>query len=394
MARRKLSTALADRVTPPERGVRIFTDTEMAGFYLKVTAQGSRIWFVQRRIGGKPCRKIIGRYPDLNGAEAREAARKALGQMGLGIDPAEERRRERARSVTLRQAIEMVLASRPHAPRTEADYRNFPERYLKSWLDKPLRELGEDRAAVRDRHASIARNHGRAAADYSLRIFRAAYRRARRQHPDLPEPPTMNVDFSPTRRRTVDLDPKRLLAWGRAVVGIQNPIRRDLHLFMILTGMRRTATIEIQVEHIDIGKGLLHVPTPKGGAERAFDLPLSRPLMDLVRHRVAENDAIFPGKPWLFPAAGRTGHVMEVKEPALGGLTGHALRHAYTSIACEVVPIAEMKLLLNHAVSDVTFRYMQRRLDRLRVLQESASARILEAVGLQWTEGAWPPIPA
>lgn len=391
MARQKLSTSLAERAASPERGVKIYTDTEMAGFYLKVTAQGSKIWFVQRRIGGKPCRKIIGRYPDLNGAEAREEARKALGKLGLGIDPAEERRRERARSVTLRQAIEMVLAAKPHSPRTAADYWAYGRRYMKDWLDKPLRELGEDRAAVRDRHARIAKNHGKTVADYTMRIFRAAYRRARRQHPDLPEPPTVNIDFSLPRRRKVELDAKRLLAWGRATLALKNPVRRDAHLFMLLTGMRRSAACEARVEHINVKAAVLHVPNPKGGTSRAFDLPLSRPLLDLVRWRVRENEALYPDTPWLFPARSKRGHLYEVKDAKLDGLTGHALRHAFTSLASEVVPIAELKLLLNHKINDVTFGYMQRRLDRLRDLQERASARILEAVGMEWTPGSWPP---
>lgn len=173
-----------------------------------------------------------------------------------------------------------------------------------------------------------------------------------------------------------------------------SPVRRDLHLFMLLTGMRRTATCEALVEHVDLEAAVLHVPRPKGGEDRAFDLPLSRPLLDLVRHRIAENKILDYRSPWLFPSwNSKTGHATETREPALGGLHGHALRHAYRTLCEDAgVSCAHAKLLLNQTVSDVSFGYMQRRLEALRESQERASAYILAAVGLEWRPGEWPPV--
>lgn len=394
MAKRKLSTNLAASVKAPARGVKIYTDTELAGFYLRVTSRGSKTWLVQRRIDGKPVRRILGRYPDLNGAEARETARTALGQLGLGVDPIQAARRARARSVTLHDAIEMLLASKSHAPRTAADYWTYANRYMKPWLKRSLRDLGEDREGVRERHARIIQDHGKTVADYSMRIFRAAYRRARRQHPDLPEPPTTNVDFSPPRRKVVRPSPDELQAWGRAVVAIDNPVRRDANLFMILTGMRLTAACEARVADVDVEAGSLRVPNPKGGAARAFDLPLSGPLLDLARHRFQQNQILVGDSPWLFPSpTSKSGRLIEARHKTLGALHGHALRHLYASLALESgVPVAELKILLNHKMADVTFGYLHIGIKHLREYQERASARILAALGLRWTAGSWPPV--
>jgi integrase len=96
-----------------------------------------------------------------------------------------------------------------------------------------------------------------------------------------------------------------------------SPARRDLHLFMLLTGMRRTATCQALAAHVDLQAAALHVPRPKGGEDRAFDVPLSTPLVDLLRHRLAENEAIDRGTPWLFPSiTGKGGHMMETGEGA------------------------------------------------------------------------------
>ncbi len=393
MAARRLTTEFARRVPFAESGQDTYSDSELRGFYLRVNC-ASKTWIAQRSLGGRQRRVTLGRFPDLNAAEAREAARKALADLGQGRDPAEERRRVRALGITLRQALELHLAAKPHAERTEADYWDVLERYVEDWLDRPLRELGEDRAGVRARHERVSGKRGRTVADYAFRIVRAAYNRALREHPNLPPNPCANVDFRAPRRRVVKPSPDELVKWGRAVVGIQNPVRRDLHLFMLLTGMRRTAACEVQAKHVKVDDGVLHVPRPKGGAARAFDLPLSAPLLDLVRHRLEENRKVKRGTPWLFPSTtSKSGRLVEVKERALGKLHGHALRHLYSSLALEAgVPIAELKFLLNHRVADVTFTYLQPGLAHLRQHQERASARILEAVGLHWEEGWWPPI--
>jgi integrase len=126
------------------------------------------------------------------------------------------------------------------------------------------------------------------------------------------------------------------------------------------------------------------VPSPKGGEERAFDLPLSGALTDLVRRRIEENRVAHPDSPWLFPSDSASGHVAEIRADALGDLVGHALRHLYATLALEAgVPIAELKFLLNHAVSSggVTMGYLHPSLDHLRGWQETATARILAALG-------------
>lgn len=148
------------------------------------------------------------------------------------------------------------------------------------------------------------------------------------------------------------------------------------------------------MEHASDDGLALHVPSPKGGAARAFDLPLSSALADLVAHRAAANPAINRRSQWLFPSDSRSGHVAEVQQPELDGLTGHALRHAYASLALQAgTPLLELKFLLNHSASSggVTMGYLHPSLDHLREHQEKASAYILDALGMVHEPGSWPP---
>jgi integrase len=387
----KITQALVERAPIPETGKSVLhADTEMRGFYLIVTPT-KRSFYVQSLVNGKQVRTKLGDHPAMDAKQARDTARRTLVGMRGGTNPNEERRKAKARGITLRDALDLHLAAKPLSARTKQDYRYCCEQYLADWLDKALADLGASRAAVRERHVRITEKHGAPTADTVFRIFRAVYNRGLREHPDLPANPSANVDYHGLKRRKVDVEAERLKAWGRAVLDL-HPVRRDLHLFMILTGMRRTSACEARAADLDLAAGSLHVPKPKGGASRAFDLPLSGPLSDLLGHRLAENPQLHRKSLWLFPADSKSGHVAEVAQHELDGLTGHALRHTYATLALQAsVPIAELKFLLNHAAGNVTMGYLNPTQDHLRGYQEKASAYVLNALGLEWTAGEWPP---
>ncbi len=387
----KITQSLVERAPRPEPGKSVlYADTEMRGFYLIVTAT-KRSFYVQSLVNGRQVRTKLGDHPAMDAKQARDAARQTLVGMRGGVNPNEERRRARARGITLREALDLHLAAKPLSPRTKDDYRYNCEQYLSDWLDRPLAELGADRSGVRDRHRRITERHGAPSADNAFRIFRAVYNRGLREHPDLPPNPCGNVDYHGLRRREVDAPTDRLRAWGKAVLGL-HPVRRDLHLFMVLTGMRRTSACEARASDLDLASWRLHVPKPKGGSTRAFDLPLSGPLADLLGHRVEENPRLHRRSPWLFPADSKSGHVAEVAQHELDGLTGHALRHTFATLAVQAgVPLLELKYLLNHAASNVTMGYIHVGPEHLRKHQEVASRYILEQLDLAWSEGEWPP---
>lgn len=385
----KITQALAEHAPRPLSGPpSLYADPELRGFYLIVTPT-KRGYYVQSLVHGKQVRTKIGDHPAITAKDARALAAKTLVSMKAGVNPSEERRKARAKGITLRQALELHLASKPLSAKTVEGYRYVVETYLSDWLDKTLAEIGADRVGVRERHQRITKKNGKATADATFRTFRAVYGRGLREHPDLPSNPTANVDFHGVKKRKVDADADKLKAWGKAVLDL-SPVRRDLHLFMLLTGMRRTASCEAKRD--DRQGDVLHVPKPKGGAARAFDLPLSKALQDLLDHREQEADAIKRKTPWLFPSDSKTGHVQEVQQEELNGLTGHALRHCYGTLAVQAgVPLLELKYLLNHASGDVTMGYLNPSADHLREYQEKATAYVLEQIGLTHEPGTWPP---
>jgi integrase len=375
------------RNLPPGSGQ--FVDQSLPGFML-VSGRQRVSWYVQATVrGGRQTKYRVGHWPEVPQVEARRLAADVLAAMRRGLDPREAERAKKARSTTLEEALEAHLAGRNRSPRTEENYRYALTQYLGDWRHRSVEEIGRDRAGVRARHQRITTDHGLATADSVMRVLRAVYNRARREHPELPPNPCENVDYHGGRRRQVDLAPERLRAWGRAVLGIR-PVRRDLQLFMILSGMRRSSACEARIEHVDFERGCLRVPSPKGGEARAFDLPLSPPLVDLLRARVGERT-----NGWIFQSNRNGGPIREVRDEELGGLVGHALRHCYASVSIEAgVGFAELKVLLNHSVSGmgVTGGYLHLGLRHLQDTQARASAAVLDRLGLDHAPGSWPPL--
>lgn len=99
MATARITKRLVDSTAPGSRDVFIWDD-ELPGFGLKVTPKGLKKYIVQYRIPGigrkaTPKRVQLGRHGALTAEEARQLARKELGHVAHGNDPARDRAERR-----------------------------------------------------------------------------------------------------------------------------------------------------------------------------------------------------------------------------------------------------------------------------------------------------------
>ncbi len=62
---------------------------------------------------------------------------------------------------------------------------------------------------------------------------------------------------------------------------------------LLCTGLRKTSAIEMKWSDVNLDTGVLHIPKPKGGEVRAFDLPLPTLLVDLFRARWVQHEKLF-----------------------------------------------------------------------------------------------------
>jgi integrase len=136
----KLGKREIDALTCPSgRRDRMYFDEDLAGFGVRVTSDGAKVFLFQYRRGKLLRRLRLGRYGDLTPAQARKLAESARGQVAAGGDPAaergaaiaadvaaakEQRRQADADSLTVDKLVELwdakQLAHRSHRYRAEA----------------------------------------------------------------------------------------------------------------------------------------------------------------------------------------------------------------------------------------------------------------------------------
>jgi integrase len=374
-------------------------DTDLAGFFLLVGTR-TKSFMIQadlRKAGRRQSiRMKVGDAEDLSCRDARARAKELLGQIGRGVDPRPEKpdaTPARPKSVpTLRKAWgrfrEGHLVRKGRSPATIRHYGDHIERLLADWLDQPLSVLGEEPRLVADRHELISRANGPAIANGAMRSFRAVYNHARKTAPLLPpQNPAFAVDWNPEKRRDTALGLADLPDWFEQLAMIDNPVRREFHLMSLLSGCRPDALKHVQLVDIDLRARTLRIPKPKGGEARAFDIPLSRAMLQLIFRLRRLGPILYPhgAETWLFPSDAPSGHLEEHRERrTVLSRWGNDLRQSYRTLgqAAGLYEV-DMHLMMNHAQPGLNAGYNTRpklKGAQLRAQQDKLSTFIVGAV--------------
>lgn len=376
-------------------------DTELAGFFLMVGAR-RKTFMVQGDLKARGARQSVrlkvADASDLNARDARARARQILADIANGKDP-RPAKPANARSVpagympTFGEAWNRYRVShlerKRRSEKTIAGYADHVERLLADWREVPLCELGEDPRRIADRHEAITGAHGPYIANSAMRSFRAIYNHARKTCRALPaENPIFAVDWNPEARRDTALGVRDLPTWFEQAARLENPIRREFHLFCLLSGSRPDALKLAKLSDLDLRERILRIPKPKGGEEKAFAIPLSRRMIECLVRLLRFGQILFPeeSETWLFPGSSESGHLTAHSEDRDKVLShwGNDLRQTYRTLgqAAEISDV-DMHLLMNHSLPGINIGYITRAKlmsDHLRKQQEALSNFIVGSV--------------
>ena len=378
-----------------DKTLAVIRDTKTTGLMLVVN-KCSKSYKIQRDLWSghrgrrrlvKTVRYTLGTTEDMTLEEARNRAEEMLAQIRRGIDPNAKplAAAEKWTVLKLYQEYGDDMRTRDRVERTHQDMMARLNRYLPKWKDMPINEI--KRSFAREEHKRITQNHGPVVANQSLRDFRACYNFALKviDEPDsLPSNPIFAVTFNKERASNRVLMPDYLPEWWAKVQAIPNPIRRDMHAFGLLSGLRPGTLVSLRREWVNLKDKAISIPRMKSG--RSFDLPLSDYMLEIVERMIATADVLYPGSPWLFPTRstkdGRTIIRTQVcKEKTLPSETGHILRHTYRTIAQRAcIDKIEARLLLDHKVQGIDGVYIHEKalFDKLIATQNVMTAQILQ----------------
>jgi integrase len=405
MQNRRITKRLVDSLKPTGQDHFVWDDA-LAGFGVRVQPAGAKSYVVKYRAGSgrrAPTRRVtLGRVGTLTPDEARTLARKTLGAVAQGSDPAAVKAAER-RAPTLRELADIFLTEHvdvKRKPTTRALYRSLLQRFV-------LPELGS-RTAEQVTPSDLAKLHAKMRAqpyqaNRMLAVVGSLYAFAgKRKILPIGFNPARGIEQYPEKGRERYLSTGELSRLGDVLreaeaTGLPYEIdeakRTAKHApkeanrrtkigphaaaavrLLILTGARLREILHLRWEQVDLERGLLLLRDSKTGNKA---IVLNAPALDVLANLPRVGSYVIAGQ-----AAGTDDDKPRsdlnrpwraiVKRADLNGFRIHDLRHTHASVGAGAglgLPI--IGKLLGHTQASTTARYAHLDADPLRRASES-----------------------
>jgi integrase len=298
----------------PAAARREIPDGKIGGLYFVVQPSGARSWAVRYRAAGKPTKFTIGAYPTIDLAKARRLAKKALGEVAGGLDPASNkqaakaaaREEKRAQNDLVEKVVEQFIEryAKPKTRDWRETERMLTNKVAKAWRGRRLSQIG--RADVHallddiiDAGAPIAANRTFA---QLRRMCGWAFDRG-----IIDQNPCQGL-LAPSEEKSRDRilsDSEIGLAW-RAFERVGRPFG-EMAKLLLLTGARRNEVAEMRWSEVDLVSRTWSLPAARTKNKREHQLPLSDAAMGILK---------------ALPRIGNSGHVFSTTgETAISGFS-------------------------------------------------------------------------
>lgn len=432
-AKVSMSPAVARDAPLPPKGDYILWDTRTRYFGLRVNAGGSKVWFVQKKLGKSPCKVKLGAFPEMTYAKALTLVPEVVAKISRGIDPNLEKRQQiRETAEARRQEAFTVVSCFEAYLENKEDPSNKPKANTITDLRRALDRLKSGNlgsvpligltGGLLDEHfqyvANKAKRHntnnGRTQAGRDLRYLRAAYNYCAEKFVlQLPEKnPFLSLNkLNPgwylvrAKSRIVGRVEGQLKKWWGAVNDLRRPGKRsrsrcviaDFLQLSLLWGGRKTELLSLTWANVSLEDGIVSIfeEDTKNGVEHVF--PITRYARQLLEKRYQENVQRSEPLPWVFPSykinsEGVLSHIVAtnsaiavVVEKAGVDFSEHDLRRTFGTLFNEMDGVTNytVQRALNHASNDTASKhYLQSRIAKLRPVYQQYEDNLLIEAGV------------
>ena len=403
--------ARIDKLPLPEgcKAQAVYYDTLIKGLALRVGGGGTKTYFVETRTNGKKCKVAIGKHGAWVPETARKRAQELLVEISQGVDHAAVKAERKAKATTLAEVFELFKQARDLRPETIKGYTGALNRCFPDWLDLPVTDISK--MMVEQRYHKLLNTDwqrgtsGTAQAHLGMRALRSILDYAAAKYEDsdgksiLVENPVRRLSqlkiWRPVPARERIIAPTQLKDWyNKGVKELNNDIVRDYLLLCLFTGLRRNEAAKLKWEDVDLDAKTLTIPAENSKNHLEHRLPLSDFLHALLKERSKIQKIGKDGKLNLFVFYGdgvKSGHLVEFQND-LASVTKeskvkfmvHDLRRSFLTYAEMLdVPHYALKKLANHKTTDITARYIQADVERLREPMQRITDFIMQKAGIK-----------
>ena len=339
----------------------IVWDDELSGFGVRIFPSGRKSYLVQYRAGGRTRRRSIGQHGALTAEESRKEARKLLGAVAKGGNPAEERR-VALQSPTVASLCDRFLdeyAAHHCKPSTAKGYRIVISRYIRPKLGflKIMDVARSDIVAFHHdlRHRPYMANR---AVSILSKMFNLAEDWGLRKDGTNPARRIQKYREEERKRYLSDAEQGRLgVVLAQALEeGEETPHAVAAIYLLLLTGCRLGEILTLRWDYV--APNHLELPDSKTGRRR---IPLPLEAREILAALPRE-----PGNPFVIIGEVEGQHLVNLQKTwnrikqraGLDGVRMHDLRHTYASVAVvNGVDPFMLKEILGHKSLQTTLRY-------------------------------------
>jgi integrase len=377
----------------PIKGNKVFYDTEVAGFGVRVTANGARSFILNYyTTSGRERRITVGDHREWTVTEARKEALRLRHLISKGGDPAADRKALRA-APSVGDLIDRFEAE--HLPRlrasTVAEYASMISKYIRPFFGSSMKVSEVSFSDIDRLHRKITAANAPYRANRVASVLSKMFSLATRWglHDNNP---AKGIERNREAKRRRYLSGDEL---GRLVAALaRHPDRQaaDIIRLLLLTGSRRGEVLSMRWADLDLGTGTWNKLAENVKQNVDHTVPLSAParqLLSEIRIRQQQASSHKPLGEYVFPGANSTAHRVYLerswarlcKAANIEGLRVHDIRHSFASqLVSTGHTLPLIGALLGHASVSSTARYSHLFTDPLKKAVESVGA-VIEAAG-------------
>ena len=333
-----LTSSVIRTLPTPASGNKVYYDSEVAGFGLRVTANDARSFVMNyRTVAGRERRKTIGGWPDWTATDARKEAQRLRRVIDAGGDPLAEVEAIRL-APTMNDLCDRF--EEEHLPRkrpgTAADYRRILRNHIRPHFGNHAKVADVAFTDVDSLHRKISKAGSPRRANTVVAVLSKMFSLAIKwQMRD--SNPARGVEKNGEVKRARYMIGDELARLSKALAAHPDRQAADIIRMLLLTGARRGEVLSMRWADVDLTAGVWSKPASRTKQKANHIIPLSAPARQLLSEIAAQQNsqAHLP----VFPGEGNAGHIVEIKRAwrsickaaGIKGLRVHDLRHSFAS---------------------------------------------------------------